>query len=69
MEAGDELGAAPLRDYDAERYGPLLGVSDEGSAADAIVAAALDSPKARALPSPTALEIGVAHASRSPSGF
>ncbi len=53
--------ARSLRDYDAERHGPLLGVSDEGSAAPAIAAAAVDSPKAQALSSPCALEIGVAH--------
>ncbi|HXF00096.1 MAG TPA: hypothetical protein VN458_07100 [Solirubrobacterales bacterium] len=64
MEAADTdlASAAPsLKDYDAESYGPLLGVSDEGSAAPAIVAAALGSPKASAIPSPSALEIGVAH--------
>jgi len=39
-----------LKDYDHERWGPFLGVSDEGSAADAILSAALASPKIRALP-------------------
>lgn len=38
-----------LRDYDHRRYGPFLGVSDEGSAARAIHGAALSSPKVRAL--------------------
>jgi hypothetical protein len=39
-----------LKDYDHKRYGPFLGVSDEGSAARQILEAALESPKARALP-------------------
>lgn len=42
-----------LRDYDHERYGPFLGVSDEGSAAAAIRDAAFASPKALALPAST----------------
>jgi hypothetical protein len=42
--------SASLKDYDHERYGPFLGVSDEGSAAAAIRQAALASPKLRALP-------------------
>jgi hypothetical protein len=49
-----ELGAAPpaswsLREYDASRYGPLFGVSDDGDAAATIVQAFLDSPKSRVL--------------------
>jgi hypothetical protein len=51
-----------LRDYDNERLGPLLGVSDEGSAASAICGAARSSAKGRALgSSPSPLELGVAH--------
>lgn len=50
-----------LRDYDAERYGPFLGVSDEGSAATAIRDAAYGSPKALALRARTPLAVGVAH--------
>jgi hypothetical protein len=51
-----------LRDYDAARYGPFLGVSDDGSAAAAIRDAALASPKARALgASPPPLMVGVSH--------
>jgi len=50
-----------LRDYDAERYGPFLGVSDEGSAAKPIAEAAVGSPKARALEKPNPLVVGVAH--------
>lgn len=45
------------------RYGPFLGVSDEGSAAAQIREAALESPKARALPGAvprTPLVVGVA---------
>jgi hypothetical protein len=38
-----------LRHYDHHRYGPFLGVSDDGDSAEAIRLAALDSPKARAL--------------------
>ena len=38
-----------LKDYDHHRYGPFLGVSDEGSAAGAIREAGLESPKATAL--------------------
>lgn len=48
-----------LRDYDHRRLGPFLGVSDEGSAAEAILAAARDSPKARALGSQDPLVLGV----------
>jgi hypothetical protein len=40
---------ASLRDYDHRRYGPFLGVSDDGDAAPAVCRAALASPKARAL--------------------
>src|SRR5262249_39985184 len=55
--------SASLKDYDHERYGPFLGVSDEGSAAGPIRDAALESPKVRALPRavpPTPLVVGVA---------
>jgi hypothetical protein len=38
-----------LRDYDHHRYGPFLGVSDDGDAAAGVCRAALASPKARAL--------------------
>ncbi len=38
-----------LRDYDHRRYGPFLGVSDDGDAADEICGAAMASPKARSL--------------------
>jgi len=40
---------ASLKDYDHDRYGPFLGVSDEGSAAPAIREAGYASPKVRAL--------------------
>jgi len=55
--------SASLKDYDHARYGPFLGVSDEGSAAGQIREAALESPKVRALPRSvprTALVVGVA---------
>jgi hypothetical protein len=54
---------ASLKHYDHARYGPFLGVSDEGSAAGAIRDAALASPKIRALPKAaprTPLVVGVA---------
>ena len=47
---GDPARAsASLKDYDHVRYGPFLGISDEGSAAAQIREAALASPKVRAL--------------------
>jgi hypothetical protein len=49
-----------LKDYDHERNGPFLGVSDDGGAAEAICAAALASPKVRACRRFTPLEVGVA---------
>ena len=45
-----DRATASMREYDQERYGPFLGVSDEGSAAPAIREAAVASPKMRALP-------------------
>lgn len=45
-----DRSSASLRDYDHTRFGPFLGVSDEGSAAGAIRDAAFASPKVRALP-------------------
>jgi len=44
----DRLGVS-LRDYDHRRYGPFLGVSDDGGAATDVCRAARASPKARAL--------------------
>jgi hypothetical protein len=52
-----------LEDYDHNRYGPFLGVSDEGSAAGAIREAGFESPKVRALKRPaerTPLVVGLA---------
>lgn len=50
-----------VRDYDHDTYGPYLGVSDEGGAAEEIARAAAASPKARALgPEATALQVGLA---------
>src|SRR6266851_6466812 len=40
---------ASLRDYDHRRYGPFLGVSDDGGGAAEVCRAALASPKAQAL--------------------
>jgi hypothetical protein len=51
-----------LKDYDHNRYGPFLGVSDEGSAAAAIREAGFESPKVRALAKPgqrTPLVVGL----------
>lgn len=49
-----------LRDYDHNRYGPFLGVSDDGDAADDICGAAMESPKAQALGrAATPLNVGV----------
>jgi hypothetical protein len=44
----DRLGVS-LRDYDHRRYGPFLGVSDDGGAAADVCRAARASPKAQAL--------------------
>jgi len=44
-----------LKDYDHKRYGPFLGVSDEGSAAKAIRDAAYASPKCLAISEKTKL--------------
>jgi hypothetical protein len=52
---------ATLADYDAARYGPMLGVSDGGVATAAIRKGALDAPKAAALTRPTPLTLGIAH--------
>lgn len=52
-----------LKDYDHVRYGPFLGVSDEGSAAGEIRDAAFESPKVCALPKSvrrTPLVVGIA---------
>lgn len=50
-----------LADYDPARYGPMLGVSDEGSATAAIRHGALAAPKAVALGRCTPLTLGIAH--------
>jgi hypothetical protein len=50
-----------LADYDSERYGPMLGVSDSGVATAAIRQGALAAPKADALTNLTPLALGVAH--------
>lgn len=50
-----------LKDYDHNRYGPYLGISDEGSAAHIIHKAALESPKMQALGPAVPIVVGVAH--------
>lgn len=63
----DELGGqgepscVSLKQYDHVRYGPFLGVSDEGSAAPAIRSAALASPKMSVVSSTAPIVVGVAH--------
>ncbi len=49
----------PLEQYDAERFGPLLAVSDEGENAKVIARAAYASAKARALDAPSAMSLGL----------
>jgi hypothetical protein len=58
-----ELSSDSLKDYDHKRYGPFLGVSDDGGAAGEIRDAAFGSPKVRALPKSVArtpLVVGLA---------
>src|SRR5262249_36208737 len=50
-----------LDQYNHRRYGPRLGVSDEGSAAEAVRRGAFASPKCAVLGSLTPLTVGVAH--------
>jgi hypothetical protein len=50
-----------LRDYDHHRYGPFLGISDDGDAGDDVCRAARTSPKAQALGAKASpLTLGVA---------
>ena len=55
-----DVHKASLKDYDHKRYGPYLGVSDEGSAAGAIRKAAQNSPKSVALKQRDPMILGVA---------
>ena len=48
-----------LKDYNANKFGPLLGISDEGSAAQAIMNAGLHSAKKQANQELTENEIGL----------
>ncbi len=57
----DEITLHTLADYDHRIYGPLLGVSDQGSATKAIRHGALAAPKCQALGSHPPLSVGVAH--------
>ncbi len=50
-----------LKDYRSNLYGPYLGISDEGSAVNTIVRAALDSPKVQYIDELSPINIGVAH--------
>jgi hypothetical protein len=58
-----DLSLTTLADYDSMKYGPMLGVSNEGGATAAIRHGALASPKCTALPDcrRDPLVIGVAH--------
>ncbi len=49
LGGGPDRPSTSLRDYDHRRYGPFLGVSDEGNAAVAVRRAAFASPKVQAL--------------------
>lgn len=49
----------PLEDYDDRRFGPILGVSDEGTAAETIASAAHASAKARAFGDADEMCVGV----------
>lgn len=53
--------AVSLKDYDHHRYGPFLGVSDEGSAVEHIRDAALGSPKMKVLGDSEPIIVGVSH--------
>ncbi len=53
--------SASLKDYDHIRYGPYLGISDEGSAAHIIRKAALESAKMQAIGPADPIVVGVAH--------
>ena len=56
---GSTTESFPLEKYDCLRYGPLLGVSDEGSAAKIIADAAYLSAKAKASSAPSATIVGM----------
>jgi len=55
-----DVNTKSLKDYNHKKYGPYLGVSDEGSAASAIIGAALHSPKAVSLKKCDPMALGVA---------
>lgn len=48
-----------LKHYDHNKYGPFLGVSDEGSAADIIRQAAFTTPKYKSLKNPEPIQVGI----------
>ncbi|MCX6562763.1 MAG: hypothetical protein NTU60_04045 [Candidatus Aminicenantes bacterium] len=54
-----EPGSLSLKDYDHVTYGPYLGISDEGSAAQVILKAALQTPKACLLKKIEPITVGV----------
>lgn len=59
VSAPSNSWAPPLERYDADRYGPLLAVSDEGDNAAYIARAAYESAKARAMHGTTAAAVGI----------
>ncbi len=58
--AGDPRSVS-LKDYDHNKYGPYLGISDEGSAAHVIRKAALESAKMQVVGTAAPIVVGVAH--------
>lgn len=56
-----DLRSMSLKDYDHNKYGPYLGISDEGTAAHVIRKAALESPKMQAIGPVAPIVVGVAH--------
>jgi hypothetical protein len=61
LGGGIDPQAVSLKNYDHEKYGPFLGVSDEGSAADVICKAALLSPKMQVIGPAKPIIVGVSH--------
>lgn len=63
LHLGGDLAPAltTMADYNSDRYGPMLGVSDEGSATAAIRQGARAAPKAIAMRTCPPLALGVTH--------
>ncbi len=52
-------GSISLKEYDHITYGPYLGISDEGGAAEVILKAALQTPKVRLLKKIEPIKVGL----------